>query len=42
VADHQLGAVVGVQLEGRVEHLVEGVGGSLALSVDVKMKKKTF
>jgi hypothetical protein len=25
VADHQLGAVVGVQLEGRVEHGIEGI-----------------
>ena len=32
VADHQLGAVVGVQLEGGLEHGVEGVVSGSTLS----------
>ena len=32
VADHQLGAVIGVELEGRVEHWAESFNISLSLS----------
>ena len=41
VADHQLGAVVGVELEGRAEHGVELVFSCLTLSAK-KTKKLTF
>ena len=43
VADHQLGAVVGVELEGRVEQGGErGVSLSLSLSVRIKKEKINF
>ena len=34
VADHQLGAIIGVELEGRVKHLVEAVNLGLSLTVE--------
>ena len=34
VADHQLGAIIGVELEGRVKHLVEAVNLGLSLTIE--------